>query len=241
MDPLIRKLEAFGPLPAADRRHIEAVAAPAQKLEADVDIITEGDRPRDVTLILSGFACRYKLLSNGERHIVAFLLPGDICDLHAFTLDVRDHNVGTLTAAWITKLAQRDVLALLERPAIARALLITSLVEEATSREWLANIGQRPAEQRLAHLFCEWHLRLKAIGLTSDGGCELPVNQSQLGDTLGLSTVHINRSLQSLRDQGLITLKSRRLVIPDFEKLRRMTGFLPNYLHLGAEAKARHS
>ena len=133
----------------------------------------------------------------------------------------------------MVSIPRKRVLDLSERPAIARALWWTTLVDEATLREWLVNIGQRDAETSIAHLFCELHLRLKAIGLSDGGDFSLPVTQTELGDTMGLSTVHVNRSLQSLRAKRLITLRGGRLVILDVARLRAACQFNPNYLHFG--------
>lgn len=229
---LARKLESFGPLPEDDRHLIASLTTNSHMVDPDIDVIREGDRPNDVNLILTGFAYRYKLLSNGKRQIVGYLMPGDICDLHVCVLDVMDHSIATLTETKLAKISRESVAALLERPAISRALFMATLVDEAVAREWLTNMGQRSAERRLAHFFCEWHLRLKVVGLANGGECELPITQTELGDTVGLSTVHVNRSVQSLREQGLITLRSQRLVIPDIDRLQRISGFHPNYLHL---------
>ena len=119
-----------------------------------------------------------------------------------------------------------------ERPALARALWWAALVDEATLREWLVNIGARPAEERVAHLLCELLLRLKTIGLASDNSYEPPLTQAELADTTGLTNVHVNRVLQRLRGDGLITLRGKRLVILDVERLNAFSGFTPNDLHL---------
>ena len=229
---LIRKLESFGPLPDADKDLIASLTISAKTVESCTDIIREGETPNEVNLIVDGFAYRYKSLANGDRQIVAYLLPGDFCDLHVFLLGEMDHSIAALTEAQVVKLSRRSVLSLLDRPTISRAMLMATLVNEATLREWLINVGQRPAAQRLAHFMCEWHRRLKTIGLATEAGCELPITQSELADTTGLSTVHVNRSLQVLRDRGLIIFRRKRLVVPDLERLYESCGFRPNYLHL---------
>ncbi len=235
----LRRLEAFGFLSDDDKRLIQSLTSYAEPIRADVDIVREGDKPGDVNLVASGFACRYKLLSNGSRQIVGFLMPGDICDLHVFILDAIDHSIATLTQVQLIKLPRRDVLTLLERPAISRALLMVTLVNEATGRDWLTNIGQRPAEQRLAHFLCEWHVRLKALDLATDA-CDFPVVQSQLAETLGLSVVHVNRVLQSLRERGMVVIKSRRLTIPDVDRLWAFSDFRSNYLHMAESCRSRN-
>ena len=229
---LVKKLELFGALPSDDRGLLNDVVTKTRQIDSHQDIIREGDSPTDVILVLSGFACRYKVLPDGRRSIFAFLVPGDFCDLHIFILKAMDHGIATVSPCTIVNIPRSRVLELSERPAIARALWWTTLVDEATLREWLVNIGQRDAESSIAHLFCELHLRLKGVGLSDGGEFSLPITQSELADTMGLSAVHVNRSLQSLRVQGLITLRSGRLVIPDVDRLRAACQFNPNYLHL---------
>ena len=229
---LLRKLEAFGPLPAEDKLLLDAAIGQPRSIPADRDLIHEGDTPRDVRLIVEGFACRYKLLKDGSRQIVAFLVPGDFCDLHVFILKAMDHSISTLSPAQVVDIPRGRVLELTERPAIGRALWWVTLVDEAVLREWLLNNGQREAEERIAHLLCELHSRLKIVGLADGGKFSLPITQAEIGDSLGLSAIHVNRSLQVLRAQDLISLRYRELVIHDPDRLRAFAGFTPNYLHL---------
>lgn len=239
-NPLTRKLELFSELSDDDRRVLdEAITAPRQ-VEADQDLIREGDRPNKVHLILTGLACRYKLVESGHRQITAFLLPGDFCDLHVFILKAMDHNISTLTRSSVVGIPRAKVLELTERPAIGRALWWATLVDEATLREALVNMGRRDAEERLAHLFCELHARLEAVGLANGNTFDLPLTQVELADVVGLSPVHVNRTLQALRHQQLIRVSSRSITIRDLERLRALSGFDPNYLHLerAHEAKA---
>ncbi len=231
-DIFIRKLETFSPLSDDDKRFIASVTRRFDSVSAETDIIREGDEPTDVRLIETGLAFRYKLLHRGQRQIVGFLFPGDICDLHAAHLDAMDHSIAALSASRVVRISRSDISALLERPAIARALLMVTLVNESIGRDWLANVGGRRAEQRLAHLLCEWHLRLQLVGLTKGDECEFPLTQTQLGDTLGMTSVHVNRSLQSLRSEKLIVLRNRRLTILDSARLMQLGGFASTYMHI---------
>ena len=235
---LTRKLENFGRLEPADRQLLDSLLQDVRTIGARSDLIREGDAPSDVHLILDGFACRYKLLPNGSRQIMAYLVPGDFCDLHVFILKTMDHSIGTPSPCRVVRMSRPQILGLLERPAIARALWWAALVDEATLREWLVNLGAREAEQRVSHLLCELLLRLRAVGLSSDHTYELPITQAELGETMGLSTVHVNRVLQKLRSEKLITLKARKLVILDWQALVAQSGFNPNYLHLAKEQEA---
>lgn len=235
---LIRKLEAFGPLSEDDRLLLDSVVCEPRQAAPRTDLIREGDAPSNVHLILEGFACRYKIIPDGTRQIVAYLVPGDFCDLHVFILKAMDHSIATLSRCKVIDIPRPRVLELTERPALARALWWATLVDEATLREWLVNIGTREAPERIAHLLCELHLRLKTVGLANGNSYELPVTQGELGDTVGLSTVHVNRSLQKLRDAELITLKGKHLVILDAKRLGEFSGFNPNYLHLAERVGA---
>jgi CRP-like cAMP-binding protein len=236
---LTRKLENFAPLSGDDKQFLAEIARPGRSVAARTDIIREGDRPDNVRLVLEGFACRYKILPDGKRHIMAYLVPGDLCDVHIFILKAMDHSIGTLSACRVVDIPRSRILEMLERPAIARALWWSSLVDEATLREWLVNIGRRSAEQRVGHLLCELLMRLQTVGLTNGSSYELPLTQTDVAETMGLSFVHVNRVFQRLRASGFITLRSKRLVITDAEALKVFSEFNPNYLHLGVNAETK--
>ena len=225
------KLELFAPLPDDDKRLLDQVVQQSRVVGPRQDIIQEGDVPNDVHLVLSGFACRYKTLTDGSRQIVAYLLPGDFCDFAGFILDAKDHSIATLSACTIVGIPRTAILEMTRRPDLGQALWWASLVDASILREWLLNLGQRGAEKRVAHLFCELHLRLQSVGLVQDDELDLPVTQAEIGDTVGVSPVHVNRVLQSLRAQGLIRLKRGRLALLDVARLRAMSEFNPSYLH----------
>ena len=232
---LTRKLERFAPLPIADRRLLDDIITPTRTVPARVDLIREGDPPKDVRLILDGFACRYKTLDNGKRQIVAYLLPGDFCDLNAVILNAMDHSIGTLSACTVVDIPRHRILELTACPAIARAFWWVTLVDEATLREWLLNVGQRTAVTRVAHLLCELVARLQVVGIAKDGSYKLPLTQVDIGDTTGISFVHISRCLQRLRDMGFITRTGLNVTSSDMERMSDFCGFNPSYLHLGSD------
>jgi CRP-like cAMP-binding protein len=236
LNPLIRKLENFTVLSDEDRHALEHAAHQVRCYGFREDIIREGDRPEAVKLLIEGWACRYKHLKDGRRQIMAYLMPGDLCDVRAFLLCEMDHSIMTLSPATVATLPRETLLGLMERhPRIAQALWWSTLVDEATLREWIVNVGQRTAYERTAHLLCEVFLRLRAVGFAQGNTCELPVTQAELADTLGLTTVHVNRTLQDLRRDGLIELRGKRLGIRDLRGLEQVALFTPNYLHLEHE------
>jgi CRP-like cAMP-binding protein len=242
-NPLICRLEQFRRLSAEDKRILERITAERIRvLRPREDIIREGDKPTQINVILSGWACRYKELEDGRRSIMAFLVPGDLYDQNVFILREMDHSVGTLTAVRMAEIPQSVFEDLtLNHLCIAQALWWGTLVDASIEREWTVNLGQRTAFERLGHLLCELFLRLRGVGLTNGDCCELSVTQADLGEATGLSTVHVNRMLRDLRAANLIVLKGKALTIPDLEALMRASLFKPNYLHLSEAERALDS
>ncbi|MET0598910.1 MAG: Crp/Fnr family transcriptional regulator [Mesorhizobium sp.] len=247
MNSLAQKLQSFEKLSEADLAVLENVIAKTRQVDARQDLIEEGDVPTDVLLVLEGFACRYKLLANGRRHIFSYMIAGDFCDLHGFIFRTMDHSVATLTTCTVVDIPRRTVLDLTEHhPRIARGLMWSTLVDQAVLREWLVNMGQRSAVEATAHLLCEMLMRLEIVGLVSNGHYQLPLTQTDLADTLGISIVHTNRSLKALREAGLVEMIDKAVYIPNIEKLKAFSGFTANYLHIGpgkvdiAGVRSRH-
>jgi len=230
--PLIAKLANVTTLSADDRQAIEDLCSDVRDMPVSRDIIREGDRPDHVHLVVEGWAARYKIVGSGARQITAFLIPGDFCDLHVTILRTMDHGITALTPLKVAMIPQDKMEALTrDRPALTRALWWATLVDEAVLRSWIVNLGRRDAFEKIAHLMCEMHLRMYAIGLVEADRFDLPLTQEELADTLGLTPVHTNRVLQRLRAEELITFKNQILTILDVPRLRRAADFDPSYLH----------
>lgn len=235
-NPWTRKLEQFDRLPEADRRLLDDLISASRRIGANQDLAAEGEVSHHVHVVLEGCACRYRILPDGRRQITAYLLPGDICDLHVLLLTRMDYSVGTLVPSMVASIPRTILLGITERhPKLTRALWWNTFRDEAIAREWIVMLGRRSAYERLAHLFCELLLRLRIIGAAGDESYVLPVTQAELADTLGLSLVHVNRSLQRLRHEGLIVLEGRSLTITDSERLMAVASFNPSYLHPRSE------
>jgi CRP-like cAMP-binding protein len=231
---LIQKLEAFQDLSTEDRNALSRLATTARDYPAHTDILREGEPADGALIVVKGFACRNQFRQNGARQITAFLVPGDHCNLEAGLINRMDHAVSTLSPCRVARVNTDALQAILrQHPAIRQALRMSILVNEATLREWIVNIGCRTAVERIAHLFCELHLRLNAVGLTRGMTYELPFTQNDIAVTVGLSNVHVNRSLQALRRQRLIALSGKRLTILDWATLSELAEFNPSYLQLG--------
>jgi CRP-like cAMP-binding protein len=232
-NPLLRKLSNFTTLSDAESHAVQACCGDVRVFAAHEDVISQGDRTGGVKLLLQGFACRYKTLEDGRRQIVAYFVPGDLCDLRVFILKRMDHSIGAVGTARVASIAPADVLRLTDSfPNLTRALWWSTLVEEAIAREWIVNVGQRNARERMAHLFCELLFRFRAVELNEGNSCTLPLTQVELAETLGLSPVHVNRTLQELRRDKLITLEGGTLSIENLDTLMDIALFNPDYLHL---------
>jgi CRP-like cAMP-binding protein len=237
MTVLIRKLESIATLSGEERQAVRSLPMRTRTLNARQDIVRDGDKPSHCCLILDGWICRYKLLSQGRRQILTFHFAGDIPDLQSLHLQTMDHSLATMKAATVAFIPLENLRELAaDFPSIGALLWRSTLVEAAISREWETNLGRRPAFERMAHLFCELYLRLQAVGLADDYRCQMPITQTDLADALGLTSVHVNRVLKELRAQTLITLRNSTLVIQAWDELRQAAEFNPTYLHLDKRA-----
>jgi CRP-like cAMP-binding protein len=235
-NPLVVKLQSVSDLDPQDVTELEAICADAREIGARRNIIREGDRPDHVHLMVEGWAARYKLLPDGGRQITAFLIPGDFCDIHVTILGEMDHSIAAIGRTRVAYIPRSRMDALSERPRIARALWWATLVDEAVLRAWIVNIGRRDAFEAVGHLMCELYVRMKNVGLTTDHSFELPLTQEEIADALGLTPVHVNRVLQRMRSEALITLKRGAFRILDYRRLEIASGFNPNYLHIEQRA-----
>ena len=231
--PLFSRLSTLADLNAEDRTRLTALCQDVLKVARRQDITKEGDRPEYVHVMLRGWGARYKTLQNGQRQIVDFLIPGDFCDLHVALLSKMDHGIVALTPCSLARIDRAQIAALTnENSRIVRAMWWSTLVDQAILREWVLNVGRRDAFERVGHLLCEMHFRMERVGLVEDDRLALPLTQDELGDATGLTAVHMNRTLQRLRSDGLIELGGGMLTLLDVAALRNAVGFDPSYMHI---------
>jgi CRP-like cAMP-binding protein len=197
------------------------------------DAVRDGDVPSESCLLIEGFMHRYKMLPDGRRQILAFHTPGDIPDLQSLHVSVMDHSLAATVASTVAFIRHDDIKALIRRsPTTGDLLWRDTLIDAAIFRAWMVGLGQRSARGHMAHLVCEVFTRLRAVGLTDGNACPLPLTQTELGEALGLSTVHVNRTLQELRAEGLLQFQKGRLQILDWRGLKEAAQFDPTYLQL---------
>jgi CRP-like cAMP-binding protein len=238
--PMVAKFLRWRPLSDDDCAALLALPNRVIKLRPQEYIVREGDKPQSSCLMLSGFSFRHKVAGNGGRQIFSLHMKGDVADLQNSLLGTADHNLQALThveAALIPVEAILDIA--FTRPAVGRAMWYETLVDASIFREWTLNVGRRDARTRMAHMLCEFALRLEVAGLGEKCSYQLPMTQEQLADALGLTSVHTNRTLMHLADDGLISRSQRAIRIEDWPRLAEAGDFDSAYLHLaGAQGSA---
>lgn len=240
---MVNKLQLWTIFSDADRDAMLALPHTRRSLSAHQHVVWDGDRPQNTCLLLSGYAFRHKVVGNGGRQIFSIHMPGDVVDLQNSLLGQADHNVQMLSDGEIALIPVEAILKIaFDHPHVGMAMWYETLIEAAIFREWIANIGRRSAGTRIAHLLCEFALRMEACGLGNQLGFTLPMTQEQLADATSLTAVHVNRTLKLLESQKLIGRDKRSVTIPDWRQLAAAGDFDPAYLHLqgvGVRARAR--
>lgn len=236
LDPMLRKLRLWAPLDVEDEQALLCLPHTIVTIEKQRVLIAEGDPVSHCWVILSGYCVRYKIVGDGGRQILSIHMKGDLVDLQNALLGVADHGVQALTVCKMAKIPIEAMRQLSDsRPAIKDALWYDTLVDGSIHREWVANVGRRNALTRIAHLLCEFALKLDAVSLGDQLDYELPMTQDQLADATGLTPVHVNRVLQSLTREGLIErVTAKSVLIGDWKRLAAAGDFNRAYLHLDA-------
>jgi CRP-like cAMP-binding protein len=195
------------------------------------EIVSEGRRCNSVFLITEGIAIRYRILRDGQRQIINFLLPGDFADVTSCRFESALFSVKTLTHAAIAPIPLTRVIGLLDsQPQLAAKLLWSFSSEAIILAEHLIAVGRRSARERIAHFLLELLVRLQNVGLADERSYRLPLTQEMISDALGLSIPYVNRVLHELRDAGLVRIKDRQVIIDDIEELSAIADFENAYL-----------
>jgi CRP-like cAMP-binding protein len=233
-DRLVQRLTSIGELNETEQAALRTLPMRVRDHEKGADIVRQGDRPTECCLVISGLACRYKLVAGGKRQILSLHFAGDMPDLQGLQLEVMDHGIGCITGVRAAFVAHQAVIALWrQHPHIGDLLFKHTLMDGAIFRDWIANLGRRSAYERIAHLFCEVFVRMRQLGLVERESFRLPMTQSELADACGISPVHVNRVLQQLRRDGLIVSTGDVHAIANWEALREAGDFDDMYLHQG--------
>lgn len=233
----LMRLRARHLISTEEEHAIRATIGERRKLSAGSTFIRAGERLHSSTLLLSGMMCRYKDLQDGHRQITEVHVAGDFADLHSYTLKVLDHNIMALTPCEVALVPHDNLRRLTHAlPRLADIYWFSTNLDAAIHREWMLSLGRRSAISRAAALFCELQVRLELVGLADAAGFRFDINQAELAECLGLTSIHVNRVLRELREQRLVTFRSRRVDIHDRAGLCAVAEFDPSYLYLHPHA-----
>lgn len=229
----LMKLRARDELSAAEEEALLDAVTDCREYRSDLTFIEPHRELQHSTLLLEGLMCRYKDLKDGQRQVTELHVAGDFADLHSFTLKRLDHSVMTLTPCRVGIVPHENLRRITEQhPHLTRIYWFATNLDAAIHREWQLSLGRRSAISRMAHLFCELEVRLGIVGLAEDGRYRLDLTQTDIAECLGLTSVHVNRTLRELREQGLVQFRSGGVEIFDLLALRRIAEFDPAYLYL---------
>ena len=238
MDKFIRTLERRDTVSQEEKSLLAQLRSRERSFDAREEVVAEGSRPTSSLLLTEGFACRAKTLANGKRQITAIHIAGDYVDLHSYLLKKMDHSVIAITPCKFIVTDHTSVKRLLESSEhLTRLLWLMTIIDAATHREWITSMGRRSSMAHLAQLFCELYVKCEIVGLTEGYSYNFPLTQAELGDVLGLSVVHVNRTLQDLRAEGVIQWEDRMVTILNWQRLQRLADFDPTYLNLNQEPR----
>lgn len=233
----LRRLTARSRLTREEQEAVLGLKSHAAQVPAHVDFVEIGEHVDHACLIADGLAGRFEQVRDGRRQITALHIAGDMADLPS----VVSPKVGWALAALTTTTILRVPHAELRRvavayPALAEAFWRDCVVDSSIFSEWVVNVGRRDAKSRLAHLLCEMALRIEQTGSGDRSLFKLALSQADLADVLGLTSVHVNRTLQRLRIGGMASMAAGSVTISNWDELVRVADFDETYLLLDGQA-----
>jgi CRP-like cAMP-binding protein len=238
IEALLMNLGHRDVLPESERTMLRKLLRKERQFAKGEDLVVDGSRPPFSTLIVDGFAARYKLTQDGTRQITALHVAGDFIDLHAFLMKTMDHGIVALSHCRVALAEHADLKEITESaPHLTRLLWLDTLVHGSIHRSWIVAMGRRAKSSHLAHIICELFVRLRAVDRVDANSFRFPLSQSEMADVMGLSLVHMNRVIQGMRREGLISWVNQTITILDWDRLRSVAEFDPTYLNLWSEPR----
>jgi CRP-like cAMP-binding protein len=232
MHILLKKLNSLHDISANEQAALLATLAPPRRVTRGQDIVADGSTPKHTTVLLSGTACRYKILRKAQRHIFGFQYPGDMIDLYSYVMKLVDHGIGALSDCEVAHIPHEKISELCRKyPNVAYAFWRDSMIDTSILHSWALG-GSRNTVERMANMLCEIFVRLEAVGLAKIGRpLDFNATQRDLADALGLSLVHVNKTLKVLKTKGLIGRIGMKIEILDWKRLQKIGDFDAGYLH----------
>lgn len=231
MDPIIRKFSRLLELTQDEVIALRGLASKYEEVDPYTNIISAGDPFIQTYILQSGWSMLYKLLPDGSQQILSFAIPGDFLGLFGVLLNRAEHSIQAITASRVCPIKEEQILELFQKyPRLALTICWFGARDQILLREQIVRIGRQTAYNRASHLFLELYDRLNAVGHTENDRFRFPVTQEMLADALGLTPVHVNRTLKKLRHNGLVEITDQWLVIHDRKRLAEETCFDSAYL-----------
>ncbi|QND52251.1 Crp/Fnr family transcriptional regulator [Phyllobacterium sp. 628] len=238
IESLLLNLESHDVVSEAEKALLRSMVKQEKRFAAGEDLVSEGSRPGHSTLLLDGFAARYKLVDDGRRQITSLHISGDFVDLHAFPLKLMDHGIVALTPCHVALVKYSDLKHITETsPHLTRLFWLDTLIDGAIHREWIVAMGRKSKKAHIAHLICELYVRLHVVRRTKGQSFDFPLTQAELADVIGISLVHVNKTIQSLRKENLLTWTNHTITILDWDRLMEFAEFDLMYLNLSVEPR----
>lgn len=236
----LRRLLLRSTLGPAERDAVLALPATAMPVKARTDIIYPGQTVDHACLVAEGLLGRYDQMADGSRQTTSLYIPGDMCDLMSVVLPTAGWGIAAFAPTTLVQVPHEALRKLVIRfPDLALSFWRDTAVDAATLAKWVSNIGRRDARARVAHLFCEMGRRMEQAGLGTRTSYAFPATQEQLGETLGLTGIHINRVLRGLREDGLVRFKSGLVAIDSLPGLEHLAEFDTRFLMLSEPSPTR--
>ena len=236
LDIFLNRLTQRSVLSGQERQAILDLPGHAEQVRANYDFVRLGQRVESACLVVAGIVGRFDQSREGARQITALHIPGDMCDLHSVVQPIPTSALQALSVATIVRIPHAAIrIVAAQYPAVAEAFWRDCVVDGAILAEWVVNVGRRDGRTRIAHLLCEMATRLAATSTSNDFVFDFPVTQAQLADATAMTAVHVNRTLQGLRADGLIEWQQRIIRVPDWSALAALGEFEPGYLQTGCQ------
>jgi CRP-like cAMP-binding protein len=238
IESLFLNLRSHDIVTQEEEDRLRSILRRERRFSVGEDLVSQGTRPGYSTLLIDGFAARYKYMEDGSRQITALNLSGDFVDLHAFPLKTMDHGIVAMSPCHVAFVDHADLVRITEvAPHLTRLLWLDTLIDGAIHREWIVAMGRRTKKAHLAHLICELFVRLQVVERIDGNSFHFPLSQAEMADVLGLSIVHFNKTLQALRREGLFSWDNRTITILNWSRLKEVAEFDPTYLNLSVEPR----
>jgi CRP-like cAMP-binding protein len=226
--PFVARLSCFITLTATDVRNLQNILESARTVKKRQDLVVDGREYRNLCFVRDGYAIRYKLLRSGKRQILNVILPGDVIGFPVSFFDRSIYSVVAVSDLTYNVCALDSYARLCyEQPQFGLALSWLAAREAAIYAEHIVDLGRRTPLERLAHFLLETHARLLEVGRAKKTSFELPFSQEIMADVLGLSVPHLNRVIQQLRADQMITTRARSVELTDMAGLQTLAQYQP--------------